>query len=149
LTDPELRHSEHSGPETRRPVPAVGAFILRGSEILLIRRGKEPSLGKWSIPGGSIEWGETVEEATRREVLEETGLVVEVGELAGVIDVIERIGDEIAFDYVIIDHFAKVVSGTLNAATDVTEARWVPLTELRNMDVTGTVVRRLAELGII
>lgn len=133
----------------RHPVPAVGAYIIRNEEILLIRRAAEPDKDKWSIPGGRIEWGETMQEAVKREVLEETGLVVEVGEVAGVIDRIVRQDDEIAFHYLIIDFFADVVSGEVCPATDVSDCRWVPLSEIRKMDVTNTVVDMLADWKLI
>ena len=70
----------------RNPIPAVAGVIVRDGKILLVRRGVEPSKGKWSIPGGSVEWGETLVEALKREAFEETGLEIEVGELAGVYD---------------------------------------------------------------
>ena len=72
----------------RSPIPAVAGVIVRDGEILLVRRGVEPSKGKWSVPGGSVEWGETLVEALKREVREETGLEIEVGEVAGVYDLV-------------------------------------------------------------
>ena len=76
---------------TRKPVPAVAAVMVRDGKLLLIKRGVEPSKGKWSVPGGRVEWGETLIEAVKREVREETGLEIEVGEVAGVYDLrIER-----------------------------------------------------------
>lgn len=136
-------------PRSAFPRPAVGAIIVEEGRILLIRRGVEPAIGKWSIPGGSIELGETMEEAVRREVLEETGLVVEVGEFAGITDLIVRKDGEITFHYILINFFARTVSGEICAATDVTDCNWFPLAEIRDMDITLSVLKRLEELGII
>jgi len=133
----------------KHPKPAVAAVIVRDQEILLIKRGAEPGMGQWSIPGGSMNIGETIEEAVKREVLEETGLVVEVGKLAGVYNLIVRQDDEILFHYVILDYFAKVVSGTAAAATDAVECRWVPFSELKDYEMTELLAKRLKEMGVM
>jgi mutator protein MutT len=133
----------------RNPVPAVAAIILRDREILLVKRGAEPGLGKWSVPGGSIEIGETLEEALKREVLEETGLEIVVGKLAGVCDLIVKREGEIRFHYILIDYFAAVESGEPVAATDVSECRWVSLDEISRYDVTTSLLDRLREHGLI
>jgi len=133
--------------ETRRfPIPAVGAVIVEDGRVLLVRRGEEPSKGKWSVPGGRVEWGETLIEAVKREVREETGLEIEVGEVAGVFDVIDMVGEEIRFHYVIVDYFARRIGGMLAAASDADEARWVPISELPAYDLTPNLRERL--LGI-
>jgi len=131
------------------PVPAVAAIILRGSEILLVKRASEPGLGKWSAPGGSVEIGETLEQALSREVREETGLEIEIGELAGVSDLIVRRDGIIRFHYVLIDYFAAVRSGEPVAATDVSECRWVPLEQIGRYDVTESLLDRLRKHGLI
>jgi 8-oxo-dGTP diphosphatase len=133
----------------RNPIPAVAAIILRDREVLLVKRGAEPALGKWSVPGGSVEIGETLEEALKREVREETGLEIQVGTLAGVCDLIVRREVEIRFHYVLIDYFATVVSGEPVAATDVSECRWVPLDQIGRYDVTASLLDRLRERGLI
>jgi 8-oxo-dGTP diphosphatase len=137
----------HTG--LKNPVPAVAAIILRGDEILLIRRGCEPGIGKWSVPGGSVEIGETLEEAVKREVREETGLEIEVGELAGVSDLIAKRDGELQFHYVLIDYLAAVTHGEAVAATDAAECRWVRLDEIGAYDVTKTLLDRLRENGLI
>lgn len=133
----------------KHPVPAVAAIIVRNREILLIKRGAEPNLGKWSIPGGSMEIGETIEEAVKRETLEETGLVIDVGEFAGVSDLIVKQDDTILFHYILLDYFGTVVSGAAAAATDATECRWVPFDDLGKYDLTPAILDRFRKLGFI
>lgn len=135
--------------DIRYPVPAIGAIALKDDEILLVKRAVEPSIGKWSIPGGSVEIGETLQEAVKREVREETGLEVEVGDLAGVTDLIVRTDGALKWHYVLINFMASVTGGALAAASDVSDCRWVRLSEIRNYDVTVTLLRRLEEMGLI
>jgi len=130
------------------PIPAVSAVIVKNGRILLVKRGREPNKGLWSLPGGSIELGETVREALAREVLEETSLVVEVGDVASVHHVISRDGDRIAFHYVIVSFFARAVGGTLKPSSDAAEARWVPLGEINDLPTTAGLVERLRSIGL-
>lgn len=133
-----------------RPVPAVAAVIVRDGNILLIKRGKEPSLGAWSIPGGSVELGETLVQAVKREALEETSLEVEVDGIAGVFDLIlmDSEGNP-EYHYVIIDYFAYPIGGELMPATDAADARWVPLSEVANYELTPHLLERLIEMGVV
>lgn len=133
------------------PIPAVSAIILEGDRILLVKRKSPPAQGKWSAPGGSIELGETAAEAVKRETLEETGIEVEVGRIAGVSDVIlaDESTGEVRFHYTLVSFFAKPVGGRLRASSDAAEARWVPLAEVRQYDVTETLLARLEENGLI
>jgi len=127
------------------PVVAVAALVLRGDELLLVRRASEPGRGKWSIPGGVVNLGERLREAVVREVHEETGLVVEVLDLLDVVEVIKR--DEegrVKYHYVIVDYLARPLSGHVRAASDALEARWVRLDEAPSLDITNTL-RRLLE----
>ena len=135
--------------DLRYPVPAVAAIILRDDEILLVKRGSEPGLGKWSIPGGSLEIGETLEEGLKREVREETGLQIEVGRLAGIGDLIVSDQGVLKWHYLLINYLAVATGGELRPATDATECRWVELSEIRAYDVTKSVLHRLEELGLI
>ena len=108
------------------PIAAVGAIVRKGDSVLLIRRGKPPRSGEWSIPGGGVELGETWQEAAAREVREECGIEIAVGDHVQVIDIIQR--DEagrVRYHYAIVDFAATYVSGELKAASDITEAHWV------------------------
>ncbi len=126
------------------PRVGVGGVIVEGSRILLVKRAKAPSAGLWAIPGGGLELGETVPEAVRREVREETGLEIDTGEVATVVDVIERSDDgRVRFQYVLIDLFARVVGGQLHVASDISDARWVSAAELDDLDMAPRV-RELA-----
>lgn len=115
------------------PIVGVGAIIVDRGRVLLIRRGREPLKGKWSIPGGMLELGESLLEGTAREVLEETGLKVEIVELIELIDRIHREsdleGDRIRYHYVIADYLCRVVGGSLQAASDADAVRWVERSE--------------------
>jgi 8-oxo-dGTP diphosphatase len=118
------------------PIVAVGAFIFdREGRVLLVERGKDPGKGLWTVPGGRLEPRETLAQAVAREVREETGLIVEVGALACVV---ERMGDD--FHFVILDYLAHVIGGSLEAATDVRAAKFVADAELDAMPLTDGLV---------
>ncbi|MGH2732251.1 MAG: NUDIX hydrolase, partial [Actinomycetota bacterium] len=129
----------------KQPAVGVGAVAVRDRAILLIERGQPPSKGLWSLPGGRVECGETMVEALRREVEEETGLKIEVGAIAGVV---ERIYPEEGFHYVIVDYFATVVSGTLRAGGEVTGARWAPLEEMGQLPLVPGLLEALEDFGV-
>jgi len=120
-----------------RPILGVGAVILDGDRVLLVRRGREPLRGLWSIPGGAVEVGETREEALAREVAEETGLEVEIGPMVAVLDRIRRddVG-RIEYHYVLVDYACRPAGGALCAATDVDRVEWVRLPDLDRFDLT-------------
>lgn len=137
-----MRSSEH-------PVPAVAAVMVKDGMILLIKRGNEPSKGKWSVPGGSVEPGETLVEAVKREVREETGLKTEVGEVAGVFDLKVTAADGVHYRYIITDFFAQPTGGTLTPGDDADDAQWVQITELDRYELTEHLRERLAEMGVL
>ena len=113
------------------PLVGVGAVIVRESRVLLIRRGQAPLFGEWSLPGGVLECGETLREATIREAREETGLVVEVGEMLGVYERVIRSEDaRVRYHYVLIDFLCRPVAGALKAASDAADAGWFRREEL-------------------
>jgi 8-oxo-dGTP diphosphatase len=129
------------------PVPAVGVVCLKGGAVLLIRRGRPPRQGEWSLPGGRIEPGERAIDAARRELREETGVEAEI---VGLVDVVDGLFPEAGLHYVLIDYAARWVSGEPAAGDDAIDARFVPLGEVEAMlDWSETVrVIRLAA-GII
>jgi ADP-ribose pyrophosphatase YjhB (NUDIX family) len=116
-------------PET--PFIGVGAVIVQDGRVLLIRRGKAPLLGEWSLPGGVLECGEMLRDATKREALEETGLTVEIGEMLGVYERIIPAGDgRTRYHYVLIDFLCRPAGGEPKAGTDAAEVRWFSRDEL-------------------
>ena len=113
------------------PLVGVGAIIIEGDRVLLVKRAHPPIQGQWSIPGGVLEIGEMVREAAVREAREETGLVVEPGELLGVYDRILRDPEQrVKYHYVLIDFLCRPVGGELLAASDAAEVRWFRREEL-------------------
>src|SRR3989441_1533848 len=117
-----------------RPFIGVGAIIVKGGGVLLVKRGHEPVTGEWSIPGGVLELGETVRQGVAREALEETGLTVEPLELLGVFDrVVRDLDERTLYHYVLIDFLCQRVSGELCAAGDADEARWFSAEELAKL----------------
>ncbi len=127
-------------------IPCVGAIVTDGQgRLLMIKRGHEPGAGLWSIPGGRIEPGETDAEALVREMLEETGLVVEVGSLIGSV---QRPGlDDAVID--IRDYAATVVGGTLRPGDDAADARWVDMQDLGSLEITEGLIEALTNWGVL
>ena len=126
----------------KKPVVGVGAVILDGYQILLEQRKNEPSKGKWSVPGGLVELGESLEDAIVREVKEETGLDVYEPRLLDVVNYVsygERGG--VMYHYVIVDYLVTVRSGKPKAASDAAALKWVPFNELELYDLTESFRR--------
>ena len=114
-----------------RPIVGIGVVVLKPGAVLLVRRGKPPNMGAWSLPGGAQEVGETAEDAARRELLEETGVTIGPLTLAANVDTIRRDADgRVQFHYTIIDFAAAWLDGEPVAGTDVSEAIWAGLDEL-------------------
>ena len=127
-------------------IPCVGAVVTDGQgRLLMIKRGHEPGAGLWSIPGGRIEPGEADAEALVREMLEETGLTVQVGRLIGGV---RRPGlDGTVID--IRDYAATVIGGTLRPGDDAADARWVDLAEMGSLEITEGLIEALTSWGVL
>ena len=119
-----------------RPLIGVGSIIIEDSRVVLVKRAHPPIQGQWSIPGGVLEVGEMIREAAVRESREETGLVVEPGELLGVFDRILHDADRrVQYHYVLIDFLCRRVGGELLAASDAAEVRWFKPEELPGLNL--------------
>jgi 8-oxo-dGTP diphosphatase len=126
------------------PIVGVGCVVVRDGALLMVRRGKEPAKGLWSLPGGRLEHGESLAEAAAREVLEETGLEVRVSDLLGVY---EALGDA---HYVVLDYSAEPVgAGEPTAGADAAEARWVALGEISTLDCTPRLTETLSAWKVL
>ena len=126
----------------QQPIVGIGIAVLRPGEVLLVRRGRPPNLGAWSLPGGAQELGEMAEAAARRELLEETGLCVGPLLLAANVDSIHRDPDgRVRFHYTIIDFAARFVSGDIRAGDDVTDATWAAFDEFKRYALWDEAVR--------
>jgi mutator protein MutT len=123
----------------KQPVVGVGAVIIKDGKILLEKRKSEPGRGKWSIPGGLVELGESISQTVVREVAEETGLEVYAPELIDVVDnVVRDENGKVKYHFVIIDYFVKLKGGNVKASSDAEELQWVPLDEVEKYDLTKT-----------
>jgi 8-oxo-dGTP diphosphatase len=123
-----------------RPIVSVGAVILDAERVVLVKRGRPPLQGQWSLPGGVVELGETLEEALVREVLEETGLAVEVGPVVEVLDRVQRAADgRIEYHYVIIDYLCRPHGNTLICGSDADDVKWAAVGDVVQHQVTRQV----------
>ena len=126
----------------KRPITGVGAVILHSEKILLIQRGKQPQQGAWSLPGGAQKLGETIYEAAKREIREETGLTVEILGLVDVVDSIRRDKKgEVEYHYTLIDMAAVSIGGIPQAGGDARDCRWFTIGEIEKMEVWSETKR--------
>ena len=134
-----------------RPIVGVGAVIVDDGKVVLIRRKYEPLQGQWSLPGGGVEIGETLEGAVAREMVEETGLDVVVGPVIEVFDRIMRDDQErVRYHYVLIDYLCRPIAGELRAGSDVDAAIWVEPADLAAYNLTAkatAVIERALQLA--
>ncbi len=147
--------------QLKRPVIAVGIVTFKDDKILMIRRGKPPREGQWSIPGGKQKLGETWRAAAAREVKEETAINIKV---IGLIDVVDAIiydkqtpqireiplennidNKSISFHYTLVDCAAEWLSGTVNAGSDATHAEWLSLSQIKNIELWSETLRIINE----
>lgn len=140
-----------------RPIVGTGALVLQNNKLLLIKRGAQPGQGKWSIPGGLVELGENVQDAMAREVKEEVGLDVEALKLMDVFDSIslDKQG-RIQYHFVVVNFLVRIVGGSLQIASDILEARWVPIEDVKRYNLTKSFriffekhYEKIKELGLL
>ncbi len=125
-----------------QPVVGIGAIILSEGKILLEQRGNEPARGQWSVPGGGVEVGESLEDAVIRETKEETGLDAQNPRLIDVVDQVHRdSAGRIEYHYVIIDYIVDVKAGEPKPASDAADLKWVPIGEVGAYDLTPSFRR--------
>jgi 8-oxo-dGTP diphosphatase len=128
-----------------RPEVCVGAVAVAGDRLLLVRRGREPGLGLWSVPGGRVEAGESLADAVVRELAEETGVVGTCGALLGVAERLDHDHHFVILDYlVVVDEAVPPAPGT-----DADEAAWVPLAEVRELALVPGLAEFLVEAGVL
>jgi ADP-ribose pyrophosphatase len=117
------------------PVLGVGAVVIYKSKVLLVQRSAPPFTGQWCIPGGKVRFGETLQQAAEREILEETGIVIKAGEPVYCFDIIDTDNSEFPLHYVVIDLEAVYVSGDIKPASDAQDCAWFGKDEIMRDDV--------------
>lgn len=129
------------------PQLGCGAIVRRDDAILLVKRGRAPRAGQWAIPGGRVKAGETLCAAVAREVLEETGITIRVGEMVYQMEYIEHDTDgALAFHYVVLDYAAEYLHGEPCAGDDAAEAAWVGFNQVLQLPLTDTTREALRTL---
>lgn len=131
----------------RLPVVGVGAIVIHDGAVLLVKRGRPPYEGEWAIPGGKLKWGESLKQGAEREILEETGITIEAGELIYQFEhIVSGEHDLPDYHYVVLDLEGKYRSGTPLAADDAADARWIALDELDSIGLNQTTKQALNKL---
>lgn len=134
-------------PPQQFPRLGVSVCLLRGGEVLLVKRARPPALGYWSLPGGHVEWGETLRDAAARELREETGLGADLAALPRVVDAI-RLGDdgEVVTHYAIAMFAGRWTGGEPQAGDDAAEVAWVPVADLGRLVLTPGILELVQSL---
>jgi ADP-ribose pyrophosphatase YjhB (NUDIX family) len=131
-----------------RPIIGVGVVVWHGERVLLVRRGKPPRVGQWSLPGGAQLLGETIAEAARREVKEEAGLELVLGDVVATVDLIERDRQgRIRYHYTLIDFVAEATGPELHPGSDAADARWFALAEIDALGLWSETMRVIKLAG--
>ena len=126
------------------PVVGVGAIVVHNGAVLLVKRGKPPHEGEWAIPGGKLQWGETLQQGAEREILEETGITIKAGELLYHFEhMVAAENGAPEFHYVVLDLAGRYISGTPLAADDAADARWIALDNLQSVQLNSTTQQAL------
>jgi len=129
------------------PQVAVGAIVFKDNKVLLVLRANPPSEKMWSVPGGRVELGETLQEAAEREIKEETGITIRAKEPVFTFEVIDRdAAGRVRFHYVIIDLAADYVSGEPYAGNDAVDTNWISAEDLKGLAVSPTTLKVLKQL---
>ncbi len=133
--------------EQRFPQIGVGAVVFKEKRILLVKRKYNPGKGLWALPGGRVQWGESLRQAAEREVLEETAIRIEAGEIVFAFDLIDKSeNDEINFHYVIVDLDGRYLSGEPQAADDALAANWFSPEEIKKMTLNPKTIELLEKV---
>jgi ADP-ribose pyrophosphatase YjhB (NUDIX family) len=135
------------------PLVGVGVMLTRDNSLLLVKRKFDPDAGYWAIPGGHLDLGERLENAAEREAYEETGLIVIVSKLAGIIDkILYDDGGKVEYHYVLINYFVEQIDGDQNKQpvpnSDALDAKFVPFDDLKNYALTESLIELLKQLKI-
>ena len=126
----------------KAPVVGVGVVVWREDRVLLIERGKPPRVGQWSLPGGAQKLGETLAETARREVEEETGIAIELGEIVATLDLIERDdAGRVRYHYTLVDFVAEGLEADLQAGDDAADARWFSRADIDQLGLWSETLR--------
>jgi ADP-ribose pyrophosphatase YjhB (NUDIX family) len=125
-----------------RPIVGVGVVVWHGDRVLLVQRGKPPRAGHWSLPGGAQQLGETVAQAARREVMEEVGLEIALGDIVATVDLIERDPDDrVRYHYTLVDFVAEAPNAALRPGSDAAAARWFSVAETELLGLWSETAR--------